>query len=216
MQLAFLLAYFIKNGNAHLYNDFLYRNMAIIIIELADLIVLLVFGTLKNVLKRGHYLEFVKIVKHVFIVGLLATLYLFTVQKGILFSRFVLFLTLIIYLVLTYVVREVWKGYIKKGVNAGKRRRLLVVTSSRVANSVIDNVEKSNFSRCDIVGVALLDQDCVGKHVHDVANNETVGKYVCKEWVDEVLIVLPNEIEYPNQSIEQLTLAGITVHMNLG
>lgn len=107
------MAYFIKNRNAHLYNDFLYRNMAIII-ELADLIVLLVFGTLKNVLKRGHYLEFVKIVKHVFIVGLLATLYLFTVQKGILFSRFVLFLTLIIYLVLTYVVREVWKGYIRR------------------------------------------------------------------------------------------------------
>lgn len=39
--------------------------------------------------------------------------------------------------------------------------------------------------------------------------------YACKEWVDEVLIVLPNEIEYPNQLIEQLTLAGITVHMNL-
>lgn len=201
LHLAYLLAYFIKNGNAHMYNDFLYRNMAIII-ELADLMVLLVFGTLK----------------HVFIVGLLATLYLFTVQKGILFSRFILFLTLIIYLVITNIVREVWKGYIKKGVNAGKRRKLLVVTSSRVANSVIDNVEKSNFSRYDIVGVALLDQDCVGKHVHDVAvvaNNETVGMYACKEWVDEVLIVLPNEIEYPNQLIEQLTLAGITVHMNL-
>ena len=41
LQLAFLLAYLIKNGNAHLYNDFLYRNMAIII-ELADLMVLLV------------------------------------------------------------------------------------------------------------------------------------------------------------------------------
>ena len=27
LQLAFLLAYLIKNGNAHLYNDFLYRNM---------------------------------------------------------------------------------------------------------------------------------------------------------------------------------------------
>lgn len=68
LQLAFLLAYFIKNGNIHLYIDFLYRNMAIII-ELADLMVLLVFGTLKNVLKRGYYLEFVKTIKHVFIVG---------------------------------------------------------------------------------------------------------------------------------------------------
>lgn len=40
LQIAFIMAYFIKNGNIHLYNDFLYRNMAIIL-ELADLMVLL-------------------------------------------------------------------------------------------------------------------------------------------------------------------------------
>lgn len=40
LQIAFVVAYFIKNGNIHLYNNFLYRNMAIII-ELADLMVLL-------------------------------------------------------------------------------------------------------------------------------------------------------------------------------
>lgn len=66
LQIAFVLAYFIKNGNIHLYNDFLYRNMAIIL-EVADLIVLLIFGTLKGVLKRGHYQEFVKTLKHGFI-----------------------------------------------------------------------------------------------------------------------------------------------------
>ena len=80
LQRAFIMAYFIKNGNIHLYNNFLYRNMAIIL-ELADLMVLLIFGTLKGVLKRGHYQEFVKTLKHGFIVCLSAVLYLFTVQK---------------------------------------------------------------------------------------------------------------------------------------
>lgn len=60
LQIAFMMAYFIKNGNIRLYNNFLYRNMAIIL-EVADLMVLLIFGTLKGVLKRGHYQEFVKI-----------------------------------------------------------------------------------------------------------------------------------------------------------
>lgn len=85
LQIAFVLAYFIRHGNIHLYNDFLYRNMAIII-ELIDLMVLLLFSTLKGVLKRGHYQEFVKTLNHVVIVGLLAVLYLFTIQKGIMFS----------------------------------------------------------------------------------------------------------------------------------
>lgn len=126
LQIAFVLAYFIKNGNIHLYNNFLYRNMAIIL-EVADLMVLLIFGILKGVLKRGHYQEFVKTLKHGFIVCLLAVLYLFTVQKGILFSRFILFLTIGIYFILTYIVRELWKINIKKGINSGKRRKLLIV-----------------------------------------------------------------------------------------
>lgn len=66
LQIAFVMAYFIKNGNIHLYNNFLYRNMAIII-ELADLMVLLIFGTLNGVLKRGYYQEFVKTLKHGFL-----------------------------------------------------------------------------------------------------------------------------------------------------
>ena len=217
LQIAFVVAYFIKNGNIHLYNNFLYRNMAIIL-EVADLMVLLIFGTLKGVLKRGHYQEFVKTLKHGFIVCLLAVLYLFTVQKGIFFSRFILFLAIGIYFILTYIVRELWKSHIKKGVNSGNRRKLLIVTSSTIVDKVIDNVEKNNYSRYDIVGVALLDKDLIGNQINDVsivANNETVGMYACKEWIDEVLIVLPKEIAYPNTLIEQLTLAGITVHMNL-
>lgn len=189
-----------------------------IILEVSDLMVLLIFGTLKDVLKRGHYQEFVKTLKHGFIVCLLAVLYLFTVQKGVFFSRFILFLTIGIYFILTYILRELWKTHIKKGVNSGKRRKLLIVTSSTIVGKVIDNVEKNNYSRYDIVGVALLDKDLIGKQINTasvVANNETVGMYACKEWVDEVLIVLPKEIAYPNILIEQLTLAGITVHMNL-
>lgn len=158
LQIAFVLAYFIKNGNIHLYNDFLYRNMAIIL-EVADLIVLLIFGALKGVLKRGHYQEFVKTLKHGFIVCLLSVLYLFTAQKGIFFSRFILFLTIGIYFILTYIVREVWKVHIKKGVNNGNRRKLLIISSSGIANLVIDNIEKSNYTRYDIVGVALLDKN---------------------------------------------------------
>ena len=206
LQIAFMMAYFIKNGNIHLYNNFLYRNMAIII-ELADLMVLLIFGTLKGVLKRGHYQEFVKTLKHGLLIG--CFIFIYSSKRSFLFE---------IYFILTYIVRELWKSHIKKGVNSGKRRKLLIVTSTTIADKVIENVDKNNYSRYDIVGVALLDKDLVGNKINNVsvvANNETVGMYACKEWVDEVLIVLPKEIAYPNTLIEQLTLAGITVHMNL-
>lgn len=86
-----------------------------IIMELADLMVLLIFGTLNGVLKRGYYQEFVKTIKHGFIVGLLAILYLFSVQKGVFFSRFILFLTIGIYFILTYISKSTMEESYKKG-----------------------------------------------------------------------------------------------------
>lgn len=46
------------NGGGDPYADLMYRNMAIVL-ELIDLIVILFFGTMKNVLKRGYYIEFI-------------------------------------------------------------------------------------------------------------------------------------------------------------
>lgn len=51
LQIAFVVAYFIKNGNIHLYNDYLYRNMAIIL-EAADLMILLIFWYIKGCIKK--------------------------------------------------------------------------------------------------------------------------------------------------------------------
>ena len=96
---------------------------------------------------------------------------------------------------MTYIVRELWKSHIKKDVNSGKRRKLLIGSSSNIVDKAIDNVEKNNYSRCDIVGVALLDKDLIGNKINNVsvvANNEIVSMYACKEWVDEVLIGLLN------------------------
>ena len=70
---------------------------------------------------------------------------------------------------MTYIVRELWKSNIKKGVNSGKRRRLLIVSSSSIADKVIENVEKNNYSRYDIVGVALLDKDLIGNQISNVS-----------------------------------------------
>ena len=54
LQLAFILAYALRGKGMNLYGDILYRNMAIFL-GLADLVVIFTAGTMKSVLKRGHY-----------------------------------------------------------------------------------------------------------------------------------------------------------------
>ena len=68
LQLAFILAYAFRGYGFNVYGDILYRNMAIFL-GFADLVVIFTSGTMKSVLKRGHYKEFVSTLKNAVAVG---------------------------------------------------------------------------------------------------------------------------------------------------
>lgn len=95
LQLAFILAYAFRGYGFNVYGDILYRNMAIFL-GFADLVVIFTSGTMKSVLKRGHYKEFVSTLKNAVIVGALAIAYLFIIQEGQSFSRMILITTIVI------------------------------------------------------------------------------------------------------------------------
>ena len=95
---------------------------------------------------------------------------------------------------------------------------LLIVTTEKMAARVIRNVQEQNYSRYVISGVVLLDRDLTGQKVAGiqvVASEENVAEYVCREWIDEVLVVTPEEIPYPDKLLEQFAETGVTVHLNL-
>lgn len=217
LQLAYVLAYAISGYGFNPYAIIIYRNMAVFL-ELADLIVIFVYGTMKSVLKRGYYRDFVVTVKHSVMVGALAVLYLFMLQQGQKFSRLALILTIVIYLLLTYLVRELWKKFLRKKMEDGGELKLLIITSEDAAEQVVVNMKENNYARYTLAGVAVIDADWTGKKVHGVpvvANEETAAMYVCQEWIDEVLIVISEVLPYPSELIEQLTETGVTIHLNL-
>lgn len=217
LQLAYILAYAISGYGFNLYGIIIYRNMAVFL-ELADLIVIFAYGTMKSVLKRGYYRDFVVTVKHSIMIGALAILYLFLLQQGQAFSRLTLILTVVIYLVLTYVVRELWKKLLRKQMADGGERKLLIITSEDVAEQVVSNMQENNYARYSIAGVVVIDADWTGRTINGipvVANEENAAMYVCQEWIDEVLIVISEVLPYPSELIEKLTETGVTVHLNL-
>ena len=217
LQLAYILAYAISGYGFNPYGIIIYRNMAVFL-ELADLIVIFAYGTMKSVLKRGYYRDFVVTVKHSIMIGALAILYLFLLQQGQAFSRLTLILTVVIYLVLTYVVRELWKKLLRKQMADGGERKLLIITSEDVAEQVVSNMQENNYARYSIAGVVVIDADWTGRTINGipvVANEENAAMYVCQEWIDEVLIVISEVLPYPSELIEKLTETGVTVHLNL-
>lgn len=189
-----------------------------VFMEVADLVVLFAMGTLKNVLKRGYYKDFVVTAQHGIILGACLLLYLFMLQEGQQYSRLALVLNIVIYILLTYLVRELWKHLLRKKMEDGKNRSLLLVVSADVVSSVVESMKEHNYARYKIAGIAVIDKEMTGKYIDGVkvvANMENAAEYVCKEWIDEVLIVTSGVVPYPKELIEQFTETGVTVHLNL-
>lgn len=217
LQLAYVLAFAISGYGFNPYASILYRNTAIFI-EFVDILVLLMSNTLKGVLKRGHYVEFMITLKHCLIVGGISILYLFLLQEGQNYSRLALILLVVIYTGLTYLVRELWKRNLQKKMIDGSEKSLLIVASSDIAERVVRNMKANNYARYKIAGVAVIDRDWVGSvvgGVEVVADMDSAAMYVCREWVDEVLIVTSGSVPYPHELIEQFTETGVTVHLSL-
>ena len=132
-------AYALAGYGGNLYSVQIYRNIAIFL-ELADLVTIFMFETLKNVLKQGAYQDMKITVQHSAIVGALSILYLFLLQQGEDFSRMTLVLTIILYIFLTFLVRELWKQLLRKQMETGTTGSLLIVTTSDIAEEVIQNM----------------------------------------------------------------------------
>lgn len=192
-------------------------NMALFI-EAVDVAVFFIFGTLKNVLKRGYYKEFSATFRHVIIVDLIALLYSFNLSETDGTIRKVLYIMTPVYLFATYCVRVVWKHVLKRIIAKSGHRSLLLVTTSDIVFDVIDSIKNNNYAGFNIIGVAVIDCDMVGHCVDGievVANKDTLSEYVCRGWVDEVFVNVPSKFDFPQKMVNDLVVTGVTVHLNL-
>lgn len=79
-------------------------------------------------------------------------LYLFMLQEGQQYSRLALILNIVIYILLTYLVRELWKHLLRKKMEDGENRSLLLVVSADVVSSVVESMKEHNYARYKIAG----------------------------------------------------------------
>ena len=217
IQAAYVLALFIA-GYIDLYKTTLYWNMAIIL-ESINLLVMLVFSTFRDVLKKGHYLTFISCIRQGILIGITAILYLFLIQEGQNFSRVTILYTSVIYVFLSYICRELWKKHLLKyfSKDNSSKQSLLIITDKDNALNVIEKVDKQLFDNYLLAGIALFDKYKQGEvdGIPIVCKADEAPEYICKEWVDEVLIILPKSREYPKELIDKLEETGVVVHINI-
>lgn len=217
LHVAFVLAYLTRHGLSFPYANPFYRDMAVIF-TLVNITVLIATGTMKSVLKRGYYIEFSKTLRHVCIVAVIMTVYLFSTQEGVVFSRITFYLQFAYYLIISYGVRLAWKRVLLKKMRGMAHAAMYFITSADRAEKVLDHFRKNNLEGYVIQGLCILDQDCTGQEICGVpvtASAETVLDYLCDKWVDEIFVSVPVRSAYPAELISQLSEMGMVVHVQM-
>ncbi len=217
LYLSLFLAYAVRMGSLNMFADEVYSSVSLVLL-LADIAVAMLFDSFKNVLKRGTYKEFTVTVKHACIVETVIITYFFTMRKSATYSRIVIYLMGMIYVVMSYCVRLWWKAHLRKIMKKEKKRSLLIVTSWEKAEEVVENILKYNYEQFRVEGLVIAGCNMEGKSVLGVPVIGTLQNavdYVRRKWVDEALINLPDSEAFPEELAVLFLEMGIVVHRGL-
>ncbi len=217
LQAALFISYGMTHHEGHLYATAMYRYLAVGL-TLVDMLILIFNSTLKNVLKRGMYVEFRETLKHTAYLLAFGAIGMMGLKIGASYSRKMFFGAFGIYFLLTYLVRCIWKRHFSNKSDEDGERSLLLIADKKHMKEAIESLHEQNFGRFRFAGLVVLDRDMTGKKISGievVSNVEEAANYVCQEWIDEVLMIPGEQTEATETLVEQLLETGVTLHMNL-
>lgn len=216
LNIALAAAQLTRLGWAKFYNNEFVK--LAIVLTLLDILSIVITETMADVLKRGYYVEFAKTAKHVLLIEAFAIAHIFLIKESTTFSRIMFALFPVYYVALSYLVRIAWKKILcaSKG---GHKISLYVVTTSDRAEEVLGHYVSLKPQRYFMSGVCLLDEDKTGSTIQGVpvnSNLETLLHFLCREWIDEVVVSCPDDGQYGQaELVDKLVEMGITVHVEM-
>ena len=216
LQISLALSYILRHGWSNPYENPLYGNMAVFLL-MWDLVVIFFTEPFRNILKRGYYKEFEALLQQTLFIGAFAVAFLFLQKSGQVYSRASMIYMLVLYPLLSYVVRIGWKRILRKTRHEGTRS-LLILTNRDSSGKLLREIRNNNYGIYRLSGLILMDDGVLENEIFGVpvvADAKTASEYIQKNWVDEVFVLLPDTVEFPQKLIDDLVEMGVTVHVNL-
>lgn len=217
LHLAFVLAYITRHGISNPYVNEIYFNLAVVY-TLVDLLVIIVNKSMDRVLKRGYYIEMAQTVKHTFLVAVLVSLYMFSMQSGDVYSRITFYLQAVYYALIAYLVRIGWKLVRRKMNKDTSSIAVFFITNEERSEHIITKFRKNDTRNCLIQGMCIVDADYEGREIDEVpvvVSKDNILRYLRDKWVDEVFVSLPADTPNIDKMVSAIADLGVVVHLEL-
>ena len=217
LQIAYIIASLIRHHNLP-YGTPLYRSMAVIL-SMADIIIMIGFNTLHDVLKRGYYIQLTAVVKQAVLLFLFTTAYAFATQTGDAYSRILLTITALLYIPLCYGARLLWKMFVirKGGIWRQEKVSMILVTDEDRAEKLIPQINDQKIEYRQIVGLVLrqVSKQTVIKGVPIIGTLETAADYICRNHIDSVYIDLLSSNPDVQRLMDQCSEMAVPIHYHI-
>ncbi len=199
---------------------------------LVNLFVMIVLDTYHSVLHHSPWDEMVRLlVQTGYVVLILLALQLLSQKPETDLLRITLF-ALPIYLFSCYVIRQLYKSFLKKKHHILNRHSLLIALEVSQIPTVIPRILRSNYGTYRFSGLAIMGPDPSEEEARKalrplwdqypevetipiVATTDTLEQYLTNNWVDEVYLDVSPRAELPVTLINNLMQMGITIHTAL-
>ena len=209
---AFILAFFMKFD--HLILDTRWQSI-LLTIMLLHLIINLLMNPYSGSLRRSFFETIVRGGQMAIMNLLLASLFMYLMKEGDSYSREVMIETFLFYLVISLVLKYIWRklllsGKIKIGQN--KPKTLVVVGSKDTLERTLTDATAADFQEYDIKAVTSIDG--FDGEVENLIDINNLAKYVLDNRIDDVLVAVPPRL-MNRDVISRLIDNGINIHVNV-
>jgi len=174
----------------------------------------------KNILKRDKWAEIAAVFRHAFIMGMIGILLMYMLKDTTSTSRLTFAVTWAFYFLIETAFRLVWKRVIRNYIihHPASRRQDIVLTSRDRSGMIENNLGLYILRNYDIVGVFFVDYDSVKDKNAQLKQSSVIGgveqmvDFATHNWVDEVILDLPNNRSLAIKMEDTFSAMGITTH----
>lgn len=212
LSISFVLGNLFYLGSLTYYNSFIYGTI-IIALLFSVVFTLVLFEPYDGILKRDNIEELRASCIHSLYNLIITIIFLYVVKLSAAYSRATVVLTYIIFSILSFCVRSVWKHRLMTK-SKQFEKSLMIITDSKRIKVILENINKEKYTQYDIKGICLTDakekNKLDGYEISCTYNN--VDKFVIENNISEVMFALePNKVK--KSLLNTFLDNGVAVHL---
>ena len=216
LEMAFFLSYGIRHDWVYSFNMQYYRRVGVLL-ALISVCVAMIRESYHGILKREGIEELKNVVTHISIVEISIIAITFF-MKDLYYSREVFILFWIIGVFFCFSGRSFWKMAVRKKMLLSKeKRQVIIVTTLKLAEDIIDKLTREEYFDYEIAGIVLTNNEKKQTQIgeYPVLGDLDSMQYVHENVVDEVFVHLEPGQFLERKYIDFFVQTGITVHVDL-